>query len=302
MYRPQLIAAENAKPVFRVIDHPSRSVRMNVNEAHVEGEVHADIRIVGVGSIGSRAVKILSRNLPGVRYHEILRNHDGGHIGDMSSLLSSVVASDLVFVISAFEDESCAATAQVIGAAAVGAGVPILLVTDGKMQDTSFLSRDVPKWFDTVFRVSRDSLPDQDGSVPLSPASLIGFGMRHVVGVITTLITYQTGICIDFADVKAIMRGGDLGRMGIGIGADDSRGATAAKRAIDRLTSQGVDVSSASGVLAAVHGSGDITMDDFDTASKVIFEHASADANVLVGLITDERLGGKVKVSMLTVH
>jgi len=63
-----------------------------------------------------------------------------------------------------------------------------------------------------------------------------------------------------------------------------------------------IRMSEATGVLAAVHGSGNISMADFDAASKVIREQISPDANVVVGVISDEHLGGFVKVTVLSVH
>ena len=71
---------------------------------------------------------------------------------------------------------------------------------------------------------------------------------------------------------------------------------------MERLKAQGVDISSAVGILAAVHGSGEISMEDFDTASRAIHEQISQDANVIVGVISDENLGGNVKVTILAIH
>lgn len=292
---------EDALHVY-IVDHPFRPVSPNANEPLTDPADQADIRVIGIGPMGTNMVQILSRNLPGIRCHEILRSMDGDDSNNISSLLFSVAASDLAFVITAFEDEYCTATAQVVGAAAVGAGVPTLLVTDGRMQDMSVLNREVPKWFDTVFRVSRSSFPDLGGSVPLSPESLIGFGMRHVVGTTSHLINYRSGVCIDLSDVASIFRSGSKGRMGTGVSSNESRGASAASRAIERLETQGGELSSANGILAAVHGSSLITMQDYNAASKVIHDHASADADLLIGLIVDETMGANVKVTLLTVQ
>ena len=90
--------------------------------------------------------------------------------------------------------------------------------------------------------------------------------------------------------------------MGAGVASGDYRGETAAKRAIERLDAQGVDIVNATGILAAVHGSSDIAMDDFDSASRIINQQISPDANIIVGLISDENLGGFVKVTVLAVN
>lgn len=295
----QMVVATDFIAQLRVIDHLFRQVPLNIDEPPAAEADRMDIRVVGVGTLGTNVVPLIARNGHGVWCHEIMRSGDGEPSSDLDLLLSSVRSCDLVFLIAGFDDDHCEAAAQVVGAAAVEAGVLTLVVT---APDTSPPSGDGPRWYDAIFNVSDHSLPDHAGSVPLIPTSLIRHAVRHVVTTITTLITHRTGICIDFADVKAIIQSGNLGRMGVGIGTDESRGLTAAMSAIDRLTAQGVDVASATGIFAAVHGSGDITMEDFDAVTKVIHDHASDDANIVVGLISDEQIGNNIKVTFLDVH
>lgn len=301
MPRLQLVA-DDVLAQLHVVDHPFRPAPPNPNELLLNVDDRADIRVVGIGTLGKKVVSFLSRNLPGVRLHEIQRTVDRNLSSGMLSLLSSTRACDFVFIVTGFDDQHCEATTQVVGAAAAGAGVLAVVVTPGNMEHMPFLSNDIPKWYDSLIRVSSSSFPDHSDTVLLNPDSLTGYAMRHAVTTISTLITVQSGICVDLADIKAVMKGGSIGRMGIGIGSDDSRGATAAVRAIERLKAQGVDMSSATGVLVSVHGSGDLGMSDFDAACKVIHDHASNDANLLVGLISDEQLGGNVKVTILAVH
>jgi len=295
VHRPPTIESDQ----LRVRDYPLIPVPLKANERPIEVSDQIDIRVVGVGSLGNEMVQILLRYLSGVWYHEVIKDSDRESTRDLKTLLSSVSNSDLAFIITGFDDDYCAAIAHTVGAASVGAGVLTLVVAPQKIR---IQSREDPKWYDTVFTVTDCSLPDQEGAATLTSYSLTGIAMRHVVSTITDLITHRTGICIDFADIQSIMRSGTVGKVGIGIGSGDARGATAASQAIDRLAAQGVDVSNATGILAAVHGSSSIMMEDFDTASKVIHHHASADANLLVGLISEERLGGNVKVTVLTVH
>ena len=292
-----------APPNFQVKTHPAMPVLLYAGERpHDEYDGGAlDIRAVGVGPLGTRMAQLLSRNLPGVTCHEIVADEERESSDDIAELLSSLQKAHLVFVLTEFDDDCCESVAQTVGRAACEAGVLTLVVTP-RTGDILVHCSDGRRWCDAVFGVSDRSLPEQRDAVVLSPDSLTGFSMRHVVAVITNLITHRTGICIDFADITTIMKNGSVGRMGVGIASDDARGATAAERAIERLGAQGIDISSATGVLASMHGSGNISMADFDAASKVIHEQISPDANVLVGVISDENLGGFVKVTLLSVH
>ena len=182
------------------------------------------------------------------------------------------------------------------------AGVLTLMVTPYSTDRIPTQCCDGRRWCDAVFMVSDRSLPEQLDAVVMNPESLIGYSMRHMVTAVTSLINHHTGIFIQFNDVVTIMRGDSLGRMGVGIASGDARGATAAERAIERLVQRGVDIFSATGVLASVHGSFHITMDDFDAACKVIHGQTSADADIIVGLISDDQMGSNIKVTLLTVH
>jgi len=288
---------------FRVRSYPAMPVPLNPGErSHDEYDGDADIRAVGIGTLGCRMVQLLARNLPGVTCHEIAPTNEQGASDDIAMLLSSIRTSHLVFILTGFDNENSDSVAQAVGRASCGAGVLTLVVTPRTGYIVPQCEGEQGKWYDAMFSVSDESLPEQQEAVVLSTDTLIGYSMRHMVAVLTNLIVHRRGICIDFADITAIMKDGSTGRMGVGIASGDSRGATAAERAMERLEAQGIRMSETTGVLASVHGSGSISMDDFDAASKVIHEHVSPDANVVVGVISDENLGGFVKVTLLSAH
>ena len=289
---------------FRVKNYPAMPVTLNEGEAPAAEYDILNIRAVGVGPLGSQMVQLLARNLADINCHEILLGVEQESSGDIAALLSSVCPCDLLFLVTGFDDEYCGGIVQEVGRSACGAGVLTLCVTSGisMIPKPHQCDGQHEKWFDTMFSVSDESLPSHEGLITLKPESLTGYSMRHLITAVTNLITHRTGICIDFADLAKIMQGGSLGRMGVGVASGDHRGEAAAKRAIERLEAQGVDISSAVGILASVHGSGDISIEDFDAASKVIHEQISPDANVIVGVISDENLGGFAKVTVLAVH
>ena len=291
---------------FRVMTYPAMPVsRTTSDRFYPELDQNPEIMAVGVGPLGSRMVQLLARNLAGIHCHEITHAPEQESSGDMAALLSTVRSCDLLFIVTGFDDEHCESVAQTVGRASCEPGVLTIMVTPLAVCVQGIPPQYIKgqgKWYDTMVRVSDESLPNQQGQIALNCDALTGYSMRHVVGVVTNLITQTTGICIDFSDLTAIMREGSMCRMGVGVASGDKRGPTAAKRAIERLEAQGVDISGATGILASVHGSSELTTEDFDAASKVIHEQISPDANVLIGVISDENLGGLVKVTILTVH
>jgi hypothetical protein len=288
---------------FLVRSYAAMPVPLNPGErTHDEYDGDADIRAVGVGPLGAKMVQLLARNLPGVTCHEIVPDVGVGSSDEIAALLSSFRASHLVFILTGFDDEYSESISQTVGGAACEAGVLTLVITPhtGCLQDIPPQSIDgQSKWHDTMFNVSDVSLPSQQEPAALGCEALTGYAMRHMAGVVTNLISHSTGICIDFNDIVAVMRSGRVGRMAVGISSGDSRGRTAALLALERLEAQGVSISLASGVLVSVHGSSELSMEDYDDVSRVIHDHTSDEANVIVGLISDEQMGYNVKVSVL---
>jgi len=90
-----------------------------------------------------------------------------------------------------------------------------------------------------------------------------------------------------------------MAMMGIGIAAGENRAVEAATRAISSPLLEDIDISGAKGVLVNISGSSSMTMDEFDDASRVIHEKVHEDANIIVGLVIDEELGDRIKITAI---
>lgn len=123
--------------------------------------------------------------------------------------------------------------------------------------------------------------------------------LRQAVQGISDLITTSGLINVDFADVKAIMSERGMAMMGIGISSGDNRAVEAATKAISSPLLEEIDISGAKGVLVNISGSSNMTMDEFDAASRIIHEKVHEDANIIVGLVIDEDLGDFVKITAI---
>ncbi|QXM08706.1 hypothetical protein KP002_17335 [Geomonas subterranea] len=291
---------------WSVIAHPATPLpTTTAHSSAIDPELDTDPRIsaIGIGEFSASVARLLSRNLRGITCYEVTASLITEQSELIPSLLSSLQQSDLVFILTELDNPECAAMAQMVGRASCGAGV--LTIAIAPLAAEIFLPERLAgeeQWYDSIFAVSGRSLPSQPEPIIPEGDALAGYAIRHMVASITNLITYQTGICIDFADVAAILREGSVGRLGVGVGSGESRAVTAAKGAIERLEEQGVPLAQAAGVLVNVHGSSTLTMDDFDDASRVIHEYVAAEANIIVGLISDEQLGYNVKVTVMAVQ
>lgn len=123
--------------------------------------------------------------------------------------------------------------------------------------------------------------------------------LRQAVQGISDLITTEGLINVDFADVRTVMSNHGMAMMGIGIAEGERRAAEAAYNAISSPLLEEVDISGAMGVLVNISGSSSMTMEEFEEASTIIHEKVHADANIIVGLVIDESLGDKIKITAI---
>ena len=115
---------------------------------------------------------------------------------------------------------------------------------------------------------------------------------------ISDIIVIPGLINVDFADVKAIMKGAGSTLMGVGTATGENRAATAARAAVASPLLD-ASIEGARGVLFNITGGADMTMNEVDEAAKVITSHADPDAQIIFGAAIDEKLIDQVKVTVV---
>lgn len=123
--------------------------------------------------------------------------------------------------------------------------------------------------------------------------------LRQAVEGISDLITTPGLINVDFADIKAIMANAGTALMGIGVASGENRATEAARMAINSPLLD-VSINGARGVLFAIAGGEDMTMNEIQEAAKVITESVDTNAKVIFGTIIDQKLRkGEVKITVI---
>ena len=119
------------------------------------------------------------------------------------------------------------------------------------------------------------------------------------VACITDLMVKEGLINLDFADVSAIMRGMGKAMMGTGEASGDERASEAAEAAISNPLLDDVSMKGARGLLISITGGNDLTLYEVDEAASRIREEVDTEANIILGATFDEKLDGKVRVSVV---
>src|SRR3989339_515142 len=123
--------------------------------------------------------------------------------------------------------------------------------------------------------------------------------LRQAVEGISDLITTPGIINVDFADIKAIMADAGTALMGIGIASGENRSIEAARMAINSPLLD-VSINGARGVLFAIAGGEDMTMNEIQEAAKIITESVDVNAKIIFGAIIDPKLRkGEIKITVI---
>lgn len=119
------------------------------------------------------------------------------------------------------------------------------------------------------------------------------------VACITDLMVRPGLINLDFADVRAVMRGMGKAMMGTGEAQGEKRALSAAQAAINNPLLDDVSMKGARGLLISITGGRDMKLYEVDEAATRIREEVDSEANIIVGATFDEALEGTMRVSVV---
>ena len=122
--------------------------------------------------------------------------------------------------------------------------------------------------------------------------------LRQGVQGITDLITVPGLINLDFADVRTIVKDAGTALLGIGVAGGENRAQAAADMAIHSPLLE-TSINGARGLLLNITGGSDLTLYEVNEAAGVISEAADDDANIIFGAVVDERLEGKISITVV---
>src|SRR5690606_8959607 len=104
---------------------------------------------------------------------------------------------------------------------------------------------------------------------------------------------------LDFADVRAVMRGMGKAMMGTGEASGEDRARHAAEAAIANPLLDDVSMQGARGLLISITGGPDLTLYEVDEAASRIREEVDPEANIILGATYDSNLNGSIRVSVV---
>jgi cell division protein FtsZ len=121
---------------------------------------------------------------------------------------------------------------------------------------------------------------------------------QGVQGISDTINSYGH-INVDFADIRAIMESKGMALMGIGEAEGEKRDVEAARKALMSPLLADANIKGAEGILINITGGQDLTMTEVQNIAQMIYENAGEDAAIYKGVVIDENMSGKIKVTIV---
>jgi cell division protein FtsZ len=116
---------------------------------------------------------------------------------------------------------------------------------------------------------------------------------------VTDLMVMPGLINLDFADIRAIMSEMGKAMMGTGEAEGERRAIEAAEKAISNPLLEDTSIKGARGVLINITGGMDLTLFEVDEAANLIRDQVDPEANIIFGSGFDDKLNGRLRVSVV---
>ena len=227
----------------------------------------------------------------------------------LNEIINILQGANMVFIAAGMGGGTGTGAAHVIARAAkelniLTVGVvtlPFLYEGPSRMRRAQIGLEELRKHVDTIivipnqnlFKIANEQTTFED-SFNLSNNVLM-----HGVQSVTDLMVRPGIINLDFADVETVMASMGKAMMGTGEAEGDGRAMQATEMAISNPLIDDYTLKGAKGLLVNITGGKDLKLFEVDEVVNKIRSEVEADAEVIIGAITDPSLEGKIRVSIV---
>jgi cell division protein FtsZ len=227
----------------------------------------------------------------------------------VDDILDSMQGSNMVFITAGMGGGTGTGAAPVIARVAHEAGIltvgvvtkPFQFEGIHRMRIADNGIEELQKYVDTLIIIPNQNLfRIANEKTTFADAFKLADDVLHAgVRGVTDLMVMPGLINLDFADIRTVMSEMGKAMMGTGEGEGDRRAVDAAEAAINNPLLEDVSMKGARGVLINITGGTDMTLFEVDEAANRIREEVDPDANIIFGSTFDEKLAGKMRISVV---
>lgn len=218
-------------------------------------------------------------------------------------LKKAIGGADMVFVIAGMGGGTgtgaapiVAQLAKEIGAVTIGVVTMPFETERARIDKAEFGLQQLRDATDTVIVIDNNRLVDIAGNLPVEQAFAVANELisTMIKGIVET-ITIPSLINLDYADVSAIMKNGDVAVIGIGESDTQNRVEEAVKQALSHPLLD-IDYKGATGALIHVICGDDLKLEELNNIGQLVTENLSPDAQVILGARINKEFKGRVRV------
>ncbi|MBM3233865.1 cell division protein FtsZ [Candidatus Pacearchaeota archaeon] len=221
----------------------------------------------------------------------------------ISEIKKAVSAADMIFVLAGMGGGTGTGAAPVVSQLAKETGAVVIGVVTmpwdcekARIDKAEFGLQELRDMTDTVIVIDNNRLTDIAGNLPIEQAFAVANELvsTMIKGIVET-ITLPSLINLDYADVAAIMKNGDVAVIGIGESDTANRVEEAVRQALTHPLLD-VDYRGATGALVHIIGGPDLKLEEFSNIGHLVTENLSPEAQVIIGARINKEFQGKVRV------
>lgn len=279
----------------------NRLARMGVRGAELIA-FNTDKRHLGIINEAAKRVLLgaqLTKGLGAGGYPDIGMKSAEASKPELESLLSG---TDLMFITAGMGGGTGTGAAPVIAEIAGKQGALVVSMVTypfalerNRLKTAEEGLENLRKNSDTVVVIDNNRLVALVPNLPIEQAFTVAdeITARAVRG-ITETITTSSLINLDFADVRAVMKGGGVAMIAVGEAKGMNRVADLAKNTLNQRLLD-VDYTGASGLLIHLTGGPDMTLGEANEIGELISQNVDPKANVIWGARMDPAYEGKIE-------
>ena len=238
--------------------------------------------------------------------------HDIGQAAadeSLNEIINTLQGSNMVFIAAGMGGGTGTGAAHVIAKAAkelniLTVGVvtlPFLYEGPSRMRRAQQGLEELRKHVDTIIVIPNQNLFKiaNEQTTFEESFNLSNNVLMHGVQSVTDLMVRPGIINLDFADVETVMASMGKAMMGTGEAEGEGRAMKATEMAISNPLIDDYTLKGAKGLLVNITGGKDLKLFEVDEVVNKIRAEVDAEAEVIIGAITDASLDGKIRVSIV---
>ena len=227
----------------------------------------------------------------------------------LNEIINCLQGANMVFIAAGMGGGTGTGAAHVIARAAkelniLTVGVvtlPFLYEGPSRMQRAQIGLEELRKHVDTIIVIPNQNLFKiaNEQTTFEESFNLSNNVLMHGVQSVTDLMVRPGIINLDFADVETVMASMGKAMMGTGEAEGEGRAMKATEMAISNPLIDDYTLKGAKGLLVNITGGKDLKLFEVDEVVNKIRSEVDAEAEVIIGAITDSSLDGKIRVSIV---